>query len=67
MDNLSRESFEKWVSSPPYEEETDRYPNDSTKYAWPGNYKSYSVQLAWEAWSEAARESENLFVLKKKE
>lgn len=28
-------------------------PNE-TKFAWPGQYRVYEVQLAWEAWCEAA-------------
>lgn len=53
---VSRRSFEEWVSGPPYEREVLRYPQDETKYAWPGQYKDIAVQLAWEAWCEAANE-----------
>lgn len=56
---LSRAEFEKWISGPPIERNLDRWldhcldPNS----AWPGQYKDYSVQLAWEAWQKA-RESQ---------
>lgn len=46
-----RRSFEAWISAPPYEHEVLRY---DTKYAWPGAYRSITVQLAWEAWRESA-------------
>lgn len=51
----SRTQFEQWVSAPPYEHETLRYPNDPVNYAWPGQYKDITVELAWEAWKEAKR------------
>jgi hypothetical protein len=49
----ARASFEKWISGPPYERETERWPQDETKYAWPGQYKDIAVQLAWQAWQQA--------------
>lgn len=49
----SRKAFEQWISAPPIEKEVLRYPADETKYAWPGSYRDYKVQLAWEAWQEA--------------
>jgi hypothetical protein len=48
--------FEQWISSPPYERETERWPQDETKYAWPGQYKDIAVQLAWESWQEAQKD-----------
>ena len=48
-----RKEFEKWISSLPYERDIYRYPKDDTKYAWPGQYKDITVQVAWEAWQEA--------------
>jgi len=37
----------------PYEFDMARWPENSTKTAWPGNYKFYHVQCAWEAWQAA--------------
>lgn len=51
---VSRRAFEEWITAPPYEREVLRYPQDETKYAWPGQYRDIAVQLAWEAWREAA-------------
>lgn len=51
---VSRRSFEKWIGGPPYERKLYRWPMDETKYAWPGQYKDIVVQIAWEAWCEAA-------------
>ena len=50
-----REEFEAWISSPPYEKRTKRYPDDPVKYAWPGNYLDVNVELAWQAWQQAAK------------
>jgi len=49
-----RERFEAWIS-PPYERDVRRHslwPKESLP-AWPGQYASISVQLAWEAWCAA--------------
>ncbi len=51
---VSRRSFEDWIGGPPYERDLYRWPMDETKHAWPGQYKDIAVQLAWEAWCEAA-------------
>jgi hypothetical protein len=51
---VNRRSFESWIGGPPYERDLYRWPMDETKYAWPGQYKDIAVQLAWEAWCEAA-------------
>lgn len=48
----SRKEFEKWITSSPYEKEIERYPEDDI---FPGQYESYEVQMAWEAWEEAIR------------
>lgn len=42
-----RAEFEAWIASPPYENPLDINPEAS---AFPGQYTSYEVQLAWEAW-----------------
>lgn len=42
-----REVFESWVTAPPFEKDITRCSNES---AWPGTYKDYAVELAWQAW-----------------
>ena len=46
----TREDFEKWASQPPYEFNLDRFTENGS---WPGNYRGYPVQCAWEAWQAA--------------
>lgn len=50
-----REEFEKWISAPPYERSIRRYPDDAERFAWPGQYREVSTELAWQAWQEAAK------------
>ncbi len=50
-----RQAFEDWISKSPYEKSVQRWPDDPTKYGWPGNYADIGVQLAWEAWIESAK------------
>jgi hypothetical protein len=50
----AREAFEAWVASPPYEQIVTRLSDDEEKTAWPGQYRLYGVQLAWEAWQAGA-------------
>lgn len=52
-----RKLFEKWITSPPFEREVMRYPNEPDKYSWPGKYKRITVALAWEAFMEGLRMS----------
>lgn len=47
----AREAFEAWVAAPPYEREVDR---QGEADAWPGQYRDYDLQLAWEAWQAGA-------------
>ena len=54
-----RADFEAWVSAPPFEKDTRRFPNQSDRFAWPDQYRSYEVELAWEAW-QAASNTKNL-------
>lgn len=54
MIDMMRERFEGWISSPPFEKSTERYPENDNSQAWPGMYTNYDVQLAWEAWREAS-------------
>lgn len=49
-DGLERKQFEAWISSPPFEHMCDR---NSENSAWPGAYKRYETELAWEAWQAA--------------
>lgn len=44
-----REEFERWAADAPREWPLERYTEDE---AWPGSYKDYPVQCAWEAWQE---------------
>lgn len=53
-----REKFEAWITSPPVERSTFRWPVDDEKYACPGQYQDRSVQLAWEAWEQTFRLSD---------
>ena len=53
-DTPQRKAFEEWISASPYEREVLRYPQDETKHALPGQYRSSHVQIAWEAWQESA-------------
>lgn len=46
----ARKRFEAWISSKPYEHMCDMVSECS---AWPGQYKRYETQLAWEAWQQA--------------
>lgn len=55
---LKRDRFEAWISSPPFERNISRIPDDPAQYSWPGNYREYDVQLAWEAFEEGAKDPE---------
>jgi len=44
-----REAFEREMSKPPFEFCMDRWPDDGSSYAWPGNYVAYHTQCAWDA------------------
>lgn len=47
-----RQTFEKFISAPPFEKPIDRRPGSS---AWPGNYADINVSLAWHAFCEGYR------------
>lgn len=47
-----REQFEAVFSANPYEFSMSRWP-DHHRYSWPGQYREYHVQAAWEAWQAA--------------
>jgi hypothetical protein len=49
----SREQFELFMKSPPFERDCHRWPNDETRYSFPNTYKEMDVDLAWEAWQAA--------------
>ena len=55
-DDTTRQEFEAWISAPPLERPTARYPEGPKRTIWPGQYKHYDTQLAWEAWQ--ARDAE---------
>jgi len=46
-----REAFEAWIKRPPFEHMCDMKSDAS---AWPGKYKRYETELAWEAWQARA-------------
>lgn len=50
LERVVRAHFEKWISAPPFEHMCDR---NSENSAWPGAYKRYETELAWEAWQAA--------------
>lgn len=49
-DDEIRASFERWIGAPPFEHMCDR---NSDTSPWPGGYKRYETELAWEAWQAA--------------
>lgn len=51
-DDMQREAFERWIALPPYEHDCKRYTEAGP---WPGAYKRYETELAWEAWQAAIR------------
>jgi len=55
IERMEREAFEKFVVAPPFEYSTERMTELS---AWPGNYRSIAVQLAWESWKARGASSE---------
>ena len=61
-DTPQRKAFEEWISASPYERDVLRYPQDETKFARPGQYRSSHVQIAWEAWQESAATIERLLL-----
>jgi len=53
-DKQLRKEFEAFISASPYEKCIERYPDEADKYAWPGNYKSLEVSMAWDAFRVGA-------------
>lgn len=51
---MTRAAFESWISAPPYERSVERQGENGS---WPGQYRSYETQAAWEAWQESARQA----------
>lgn len=49
----ARAEFEAWITSPPYEKPVTANPDSS---GWPGQYRAYEVQLAWEAYQAGRAE-----------
>ena len=47
-----RKKFERWAELFPREWELNRADQTS---AWPGQYREYHVQCAWESWYEASQ------------
>jgi len=48
MSDKLRVRFEDEFSKSPFEFDLVRFPNDLSKYSWPGSYRNYNVQCAWE-------------------
>lgn len=48
----SRPNFESLMSGPPFERNTERFPDSGM---WSGQYQDLAVQLAWEAWCAAIK------------
>jgi len=48
-----RDAFEHDLSKSPFEFDMDRWP-DNAPVDWPGSYKQYHVQCAWDAWKARA-------------
>lgn len=51
---MNRQLFEKIISAPPFEKSVERWEDNPGKRAWPGNYKDYPVQLAYEVCQDYA-------------
>lgn len=49
-DEAVRQQFEAWFREPPYEFPMKRGTADA---GWPGQYRDYSVQCAWEGYQAA--------------
>jgi hypothetical protein len=45
-----RDAFEAWITAAPIEACITRFGPQSS---WPGHYRNYAVQLAWESWQSA--------------
>lgn len=50
-----RQRFELWISRPPFSKVVSRWPVETEKWMWPGQYLDVNVELAWQAWQEARR------------
>ncbi len=55
-----RSAFEAWITASPMEKDVSRNSTDHSKSAWPGQYRVYEVQLAWEAWCAAIAGAETV-------
>jgi hypothetical protein len=56
---MTRLEFEAYLKAEPFSLNVDRWPDDAVsheeRFAWPGQYEVYAVQLAWEVLQEALR------------
>jgi hypothetical protein len=57
-----RDRFEAWISASPFERNISRIPDDPAQHSWPGHYREYEVQLAWEAFEEGTKEPESKLI-----
>jgi len=47
---MNRQAFEAFITAPPFEMGISRFDD---RGAWPGSYRSYDVDLAWQAYKAA--------------
>ena len=47
---MTRQAFEAFITAPPFEMGISRFDD---RGAWPGSYKSYETDLAWQSWQAA--------------
>lgn len=48
-----RADFEALISAPPYDHNCERWPDDRAAAPWPGQYRRYKTELAWQFWRAA--------------
>lgn len=46
----TRQAFEAFITAPPFDLGIGRFDD---RGAWPGSYKSYETDLAWQSWQAA--------------
>jgi hypothetical protein len=51
-----RDRFEAWISAPPFERDVERWHRPDSQ--WPGQYRDYPVQVAWEAWQAGSKDAD---------
>lgn len=51
-DDQLRKEFAEIISNFPYEYSLERFPENASKWAWPGQYRIIHVQLGWEMFKQ---------------